>query len=100
MFQFWCLCLLAGSSLAAPKAEPQFGAPYAPGPAPNCVTGTDILVTMSCTPRAENICNTQVVETEEIEYEPICKDVVDILCDAPPPGPAPFFAKREAQVLI
>ena len=102
MFQLLCLCLVAGSSLAAPAAEadPQFGAPYAPGPAPNCVTGNDILVTQTCTPRAENVCNTQVVETEEIEYEPICKDVVDILCDAPPPGPAPFFAKREADAQV
>ena len=39
----------------------------------------------------------QTIETEEIEYEPLCKDVVDVLCDAPPaPAPAPFFGKREA----
>ena len=94
MFQFLSLCLLAASSLAAPAADPQFG-PFAPAPAPNCVTSNDVLVTQECTPRAENVCEKQVVETEEIEYEPICKDVVDILCDAPP-GPAPFFAKRDA----
>ena len=100
LFQLITLILLVSGSLAAPTAEaeadPQFG-PIGPGPAPNCVTTNEILVTQTCTPRAEDICDTVVVETEEIEYEPLCKDVVDILCDAPPPPPpAPFRFKREA----
>ena len=66
-------------------------------PAPNCVTTNEVLVTQACTPRAENICETQVVETEEIEYEPLCIDVVDVICDAPV---APYhhgLGKREAE---
>merc|ERR1712232_1266351 len=55
----------------------------------------EILVTQACTPRAENICETQVVETEEIEYEPLCKDVVDVICDAP--APYAHYGKREAE---
>merc|ERR1712117_159634 len=102
MNKFVAICLLASSSWAAPAAEadPQFGFPApAPAPAPNCVTSNDVLVTQTCTPRAEEICNTVTVETEDIEYEPLCKDVVDVLCDAPPapaPAPAPYFGKREA----
>ena len=46
-------------------------------------------------PRAHLWLVHQTIETEEIEYEPLCKDVVDVLCDAPP-APAPFFGKREA----
>ena len=84
--QYLALCLIVSSSLAAPAAEaeadPQFGFPGPlTVPAPNCVTSNEILVTQACTPRAENICETQVVETEEIEYEPLCKDVVDVICD-------------------
>ena len=84
--QFLALSLLVCSSLAAPaadaEADPQFGFPGPlTVPAPNCVTTNEILVTQACTPRAENICETQVVETEEIEYEKVCKDVVDVICD-------------------
>ena len=82
-------CLLAGAvgvAQAAPaaEAEPQFPAPFSSVdighiywisiyistwisiyistqvPAPNCVTSNDILVTQTCTPRAEDVCNTQV----------------------------------------
>ena len=100
IFQFLALCLIVSSSLAAPAAEaeadPQFGFPGPlTVPAPNCVTSNEILVTQACTPRAENICETQVVETEEIEYEPLCKDVVDVICDAPAPYAA--YGKREAE---
>ena len=102
--QYLSLCLLVSSSLAAPTAEadadPQFGFP-APltVPAPNCVTSNELLVTQSCTPRAENICETQTVETEEIEYEPLCIDVVDVICDAPvaPAHYAHGLGKREAE---
>merc|ERR1711973_304601 len=72
---------LAAAPLAA--AAPVAPIAYHAGPAPNCVTEQEILVTQTCTPTAENVCNTQTVETEEIEYEKVCKDVVDVLCDAP-----------------
>merc|ERR1719177_15744 len=50
--------------------------------APNCKVESEILITQTCTPTAENVCSTETVETEEIEYEKVCKDVVDVLCDA------------------
>ena len=61
--------------------------------APICATESVILVTQTCTPTAENVCSTETVETEEIEYEKICKDVVDTLCDA---GYHHGLYKREA----
>ena len=73
-------CLLAMST-AAPTAEAeadadaQFYGSYPTVPAPNCVTEVDVLVTQVCTPHAEEICSTETVQTEEIEYEPICKDL-------------------------
>merc|ERR1712242_492696 len=83
---------LAAALLAA--AAPVAPIAYHAGPAPNCVTEQEILVTQTCTPTAENVCNTQTVETEEIEYEKVCKDVVDVLCDAP--AAYAHVVKREA----
>jgi len=83
---------LAAAPLAA--AAPVAPIAYHAGPAPNCVTEQEILVTQTCTPTAENVCNTQTVETEEIEYEKVCKDVVDVLCDAP--AAYAHVVKREA----
>merc|ERR1711974_446330 len=60
--------------------------------ATNCETVVETLITQTCTPTAENVCTTQTVETEEIEYEKVCKEVVDVICD----GPAHYIAKREA----
>ena len=111
MFQVFALSCLLACAGAAPTAEadaeadPQFlGAPYhaaaaAVVPAANCVTGVEILVTQTCVPTAEDVCNTQVVDTEEIEYEKVCKEVVDTLCDAPaaPVAHAAYhYGKREA----
>merc|ERR1712242_46165 len=86
--------LAAAPLAAAPLAATAPVAPiaYHAGPAPNCVTEQEILVTQTCTPTAENVCTTQTVETEEIEYEKVCKEVVDVICD----GPAHYIAKREA----
>merc|ERR1712154_645975 len=95
-------CLLAVST-AAPTAEAeadadaQFYGSYPTVPAPNCVTDVDVLVTQVCTPHAEEICSTETVQTEEIEYAPICKDIVDVLCDAPAPHAAPYLVKRDAE---
>merc|ERR1712128_66886 len=68
-------------------------------PAANCVTEVEILVTQTCVPSAEDVCTTEVVDTEEIEYEKICKEVVDTLCDAPvaPVAHAGYYGKREAE---
>jgi len=89
---------LAAAPLAAAPvvaaAAPVAPIAYHAGPAPNCVTEQEILVTQTCTPTAENVCNTQTVETEEIEYEKVCKDVVDVLCDAP--AAYAHVVKREA----
>merc|ERR1711913_260099 len=70
--------------------------------AANCVTDVEILVTQTCVPSAEDVCNTQVVDTEEIEYEKVCKEVADTLCDAPAAPVAPvahagYYGKREAE---
>merc|ERR1712165_693370 len=85
VFAVSCLLALAG---AAPKpeaeADAQFiaAAPYhATVPAANCKTDIEVLVTQTCVPTAENVCNTETVETEEIEYEKVCKEVVDTICD-------------------
>merc|ERR1712098_109682 len=68
-------------------------------PAANCVTEEEVLVAQVCTPTAENVCTTQTVDTEEIEYEKVCKEVVDTICDAPAVAvaPAATIVKREAE---
>merc|ERR1712112_356702 len=68
---------------------------YHAGPAPNCVTEDVILITQTCTPHPEEVCSTEIVATEEIEYEKVCKEIVDTLCDA-----APYHhGKREAEAV-
>merc|ERR1712024_158313 len=84
----------AAAPLAAAPVAPVAPIAYHAGPAPNCVTEQEILITQTCTPTAENICSTETVETEEIEYEKVCKDVVDVLCDAP--ATYAHVVKREA----
>merc|ERR1711892_273385 len=82
-------CLLALASAApAPEAEAdaQFlaAAPFHSVPAAaNCKTEVEVLVTQTCVPTTDNVCTTQTVDTEEIEYEKVCKEVVDTICDAP-----------------
>merc|ERR1712098_258063 len=74
-------------------------APIAALPAANCVTEEEVLVAQVCTPTAENVCTEQTVDTEEIEYEKVCKEVVDTICDAPAVAvaPAATIVKREAE---
>jgi hypothetical protein len=92
---------LAGAAPAADaEADPQYlaAAPLAAplayhAPATNCATVVEILTTQTCTPRAENVCTKQIVETEEIEYEKVCKEVTDVICDAPA---APYVAAAPA----
>merc|ERR1719394_1513314 len=90
------LLALAGAKPAADaEADPQYLA------APNCKTVTEILTTQVCTPATENVCTTQTVDTEEIEYEKVCKEVKDMLCDAPAVAPVAAayhaYVKREAE---
>jgi len=88
---------LAYGGVAAPLAA----APVASIPAANCKTVVEILTTQVCTPAAENVCNTVTVDTEEIEYVKVCKEVKDMLCDQPAVAVAPAayhaIAKREAE---
>merc|ERR1712130_1011552 len=61
--------------------------------------GDVILVTQVCTPAAEEVCSTETVATQEIEYEKVCTEIVDTLCDAPVAAVAPVaahYGKREA----
>jgi len=89
---------LAYGGVPAPLAA----APVAAIPAANCKTVVEILTTQVCTPAAENVCNTVTVDTEEIEYVKVCKEVKDMLCDQPAVAVAPAayhhaIAKREAE---
>merc|ERR1712149_43936 len=92
-------CLLScslGAPAADAEADPQLlaaplAAPYHAVAASNCVTEHEVLTTQLCTPSTENVCTTETVETEEIEYEKVCKEVVDTICDAP------AVYKREAE---
>merc|ERR1712127_968699 len=109
VFAVSCLLALAGAAPAAEAdADAQFigglgygvaHAPvaYAAGPAPNCVTEDVILPTQVCTPSAEEVCSTETVATQEIEYEKICQEIVDTICDAPAVAhPAAYYGKRAA----
>merc|ERR1712127_1070971 len=109
VFAVSCLLALAGAAPAAEAdADAQFigglgygvaHAPvaYAAGPAPNCVTEDVILLTQVCTPNAEEVCSTETVATQEIEYEKICQEIVDTICDAPAVAhPAAYYGKRAA----
>merc|ERR1719270_397435 len=95
------LALAGAKPTADAEADPQFlaAAPYAAAvapvapavvPASNCKTEVEILTTQTCTPTAET------VETEEIEYEKVCKEVTDVICDAPAVA-THYIAKREAE---
>merc|ERR1712128_68604 len=105
VFAVSCLLALAGTAPAPDaEADAQFlaAAPYHSVPAAaNCKTEVEVLVTQTCVPTTDNVCTTQTVDTEEIEYEKVCKEVVDTICDAPAvAAPALGYhaiAKREAE---
>merc|ERR1712012_579754 len=80
----------AGAAVAAPAVVP----------AANCKTVVEIFTTQTCVPNAENVCTTQTVETEEIEYEKVYKLFTDNICDAPAVhavAPVSYIAKRDAE---
>merc|ERR1712001_496562 len=94
----------AGHHVAAPLAHAVAAPVVAPvayhaAPAPTCVTEDVILVTQVCTPAAGEVCSTETVATQEIEYEKVCTEIVDTLCDAPVAAPvaAHYIGKREAE---
>ena len=58
-------------------------------------TEVDVLVTQKCVPTTENVCTKETVETEEIEYEKVCQDVVSKICNAP--AAVGYIGKREAE---
>merc|ERR1711992_40499 len=92
--------MLAAVAVAAP--EPQLlGLPYAGGAVashvpPACTPSTEEIEIQSCAPRAENICSTADVVSEEITYEKRCKEVVNKHC-AGVVGHAGLIVKREAE---
>merc|ERR1711910_170430 len=87
--------------LAHAVAAPVAPVAYHAAPAPTCVTEDVILVTQVCTPAAEEVCSTETVATQEFEYEKVCTEIVDTLCDAPVAAVAPAayhaYGKREAE---
>merc|ERR1712210_10027 len=82
--------------LAHAVAAPVAPVAYHAAPAPTCVTEDVILVTQVCTPSAEEVCSTETVATQEIEYEKVCTEIVDTLCDAPVAHAVAHYGKREA----
>jgi len=109
IFAFSCLFVAAS---AAPAAEAEAKAVADPDaeadpyyfatayhntvPAPKCKTEHEVLTTQSCVPFTENVCETKTVETEEIEYEKVCKEVMETLCDQPAYG-YHDISKRDAE---
>merc|ERR1712051_1118708 len=65
-------------AVATPAVAP---VAYHAAPAPTCVTEEVILVTQVCTPTAEEVCSTEIVDT---------------LCDAPVAHAAAYYGEREA----
>lgn len=83
------LSVSAAAVMAAPRAEADPELLYTHGiTAPNCKVENEEFVTQSCTPSAETVCVTNDIETEEIEVEEICKDVVSNICGSVPLVPA------------
>merc|ERR1711936_1375051 len=63
---------------------------------PACTPSTEEIEIQSCAPRAENVCTTADVASEEITYEKRCKEVVNKHC-AGVLGHAGLIVKREAE---
>jgi len=80
---------------AAPAAVAPVAAPL-PYTAPNCVHETVDLVTNVCTPRAETVCMTKDVVSEEITTEKVCKEVVSTICDAAPAAYGAWGKKKRS----
>merc|ERR1712087_788168 len=93
--------MLAAVAVAAPEPQIPYGLGYAGGAVashvpPACTPSTEEIEIQSCAPRAENICSTADVVSEEITYEKRCKEVVNKHC-AGVVGHAGLIVKREAE---
>merc|ERR1712203_308422 len=92
--------MLAAVAVAAPEPQIPYGLGYAGGAVashvpPACTPSTEEIEIQSCAPRAENICSTADVVSEEITYEKRCKEVVNKHCGhLAHPG---LIVKREAE---
>merc|ERR1712025_826465 len=65
----------------------------------NCKEESVELITHSCSPTAESFCIPNTLDTEEIEFEKVCVDVVNTICDDPTiatPAFTAFKHKRAA----
>merc|ERR1711971_1312265 len=73
---------LAAIAMAAP--EPQLGYGMGGGVVSSvpaaCTPSTEEIEIQSCAPTAENVCVTNDIASEEIEYEKRCKEVVNKHC--------------------
>merc|ERR1711997_1304897 len=92
--------MLAAVAVAAP--EPQIPLGYGLGghvashvPVA-CTPSTEEIEIQSCAPRAETVCKTEDVVSEEITYEKRCAEVVNKHC-AGVVGHAGLIVKREAE---
>merc|ERR1712156_1272808 len=93
--------MLAAVAVAAPEPQIPYGLGYAGGAVashvpPACTPSTEEIEIQSCAPRAENICYTADVVSEEITYEKRCKEDVNKHC-AGVLGHAGLIVKREAE---
>merc|ERR1712088_111944 len=99
MFKFFVTasCFAAALGAEIPRDGKQLIAAGAPlgllRHAPNCKIEQEVIAVQSCTPRAEQVCDTIDVEHQNIEYEKICKEVTSTHC---PVSPA-HIIKREAE---
>jgi len=88
-----------GGALPMAEAYPIEGPPHHPfGPLPrNCKMEHEVLMVNECQPTIERQCQKQMVDTEEIQYKKLCKDVVETLCNNMPLGVP--FVKRDADII-
>merc|ERR1712088_942729 len=99
MFKFFVTasCFAAALGAEIPRDGKQLIAAGAPlgllRHAPNCKIEQEVIAVQSCTPRAEQVCDTIDVEHQNIEDEKICKEVTSTHC---PVSPA-HIIKREAE---
>merc|ERR1712025_1273246 len=59
---------------------------------PNCKQEGVEVFTQNCSPTAESFCIPNTLDTEEIEFEKVCVDVENTICDGPSIATPPFTA--------
>merc|ERR1711992_476454 len=92
--------MLAAVAVAAPEPQLPLGCGLGGHVASHvpvaCTPSTEEIEIQSCAPRAETVCKTEDVVSEEITYEKRCAEVVNKHC-AGPLGHAGLIVKREAE---